>query len=279
MKLSRISKNVGVEVSGINLSNDMSKGDLFNLQNGLQNSGLLVIRDQDVSPERLLSFSKYFGEIAAYTRSKFSLEGYPDILVLSNVMKDGKMKGSPVSGRVWHIDGHYLDNIPSVTILSMKTLQRQGGNTYFANMQRAWELLPGSIAPRVFGLEMVVSRTKSREYNYPERGPATPEEAKEWKDVIHPMLLMHPRTGRNGLGVGGNVPWEVSGLDAAASIPLITFLQEWVAQPDFTYEHVWREGDVIIWDNLVVMHKASPYEGDRLLHRTTVYRDGEGPSP
>ena len=277
MQLSMLSRSVGLEVSGLDLTGDLSNQEIQTLRKGLQDSGLLVIRNQKLDPENLLKFSHHLGEIAAYTRSKFSLEEYPEVLVLSNVTSNGKPKGSAVSGRVWHVDGHYLDHIPSATILSMQILQTEGGNTSFANMQKAYEALPRNIIDKIQDLELVVSRTQSREYNYPERGPATPAEIEEWKNVVHPIVLRHPQNDRNGLGVGGNVPWSIEGLDQEEALPLMTFLQEWTVQRQFIYEHVWKAGDVIVWDNYVVMHKASPYSGDRLLHRTTVYRDGEGP--
>jgi len=271
VEISKISANVGAEIKGIDLRRDLSDDDRDALSSTLANTGLLVIRSQDLDPVDLLQFSRHMGEIRAYTRSSFALEGFPEILVLSNLEKDGMKVGSAVSGRVWHVDGHYLDEIPRATILSMKILQKQGGNTSFTNMQAAYAKLPDRIADRVENLNVTINRVKSRTYNYPERGPATDEEREMWKDVVHPVVLRHPVTGRGGLGVGGNVPWEIDGLDASEGIPLITFLQEWAARPDISYEHVWRDGDVLVWDNWTVMHKASPYTGDRLLHRITVF--------
>ncbi|PMR78716.1 TauD/TfdA dioxygenase family protein [Billgrantia endophytica] len=271
MKLRKVSPNVGVEVTGVDLNESLSEIDYVRLVSILENTGLLIVRNQDISPRSLIDFTRYFGKACAYTRSKFELEDYPEILVLSNIKKDGKGIGSPVSGRAWHIDGHYLDEFPRATILAMKILQKEGGNTHFANIQAAWSSLPEEVANRVKTLKATISRVKSREYNYPERGPATPEEVEEWEDVIHPVLIRHPVTGRAGLGVGGNVPWDIHGIDDVSALSLMTFLQEWTIRPEFTYEHVWREGDVIAWDNWTVMHKASPYSGERLLFRTTAF--------
>ena len=269
--ISKISTNVGAEVTEIDLRQNLSDENRDALSCTLANTGLLVIRSQNLEPAELLQFSRNIGEVRAYTRSSFELDGFPEILVLSNLEKDGKKVGSAVSGRVWHVDGHYLDEIPRATILSMKIVQKQGGNTSFTNMQAAYAKLPDRISDRVENLNVTISRVESRAYNYPDRAPATDEERASWKDVVHPVVLRHPVTGRGGLGVGGNVPWKIDGLDASEGIPLITFLQEWAARPEFSYEHVWREGDVLVWDNWTVMHKAAPYTGDRLLHRTTVF--------
>jgi len=271
MKCSAISSNVGVEVKDIDLNDAISKQDQQTLQSLLTTTGLLVIRKQNISPEKLIEFTNLFGEIRAYTRSNFELNNYPEILVLSNIVKDGRGVGSPVSGRVWHLDGHYLDEIPKATLLAMKIKQEEGGNTCFSNIQAAWANLPDRVAAMAENLNIIISRVKSREYNYPERGPATEEEIKEWPDVTHPILLSHPDTDRIGLGAGGNVPWDIESLSKSEALPLITFLQEWSVRPEFTYEHIWQEGDILVWDNWTVLHKASPYSGERLLHRTTAF--------
>ncbi|KLU15230.1 hypothetical protein AFK69_19435 [Xenorhabdus sp. GDc328] len=237
----------------------------------LANNGLLVIRQCDLSPDQLIAFSRIFGEVVAYTRSSFSLPSHPDILILSNIEANGKTIGSPVSGRVWHLDGHYLEKIPACTVLNMKTLQRAGGDTWFANMQLAYDQLTPEIKEKISELKVVISRVQSRPYNYPDRGEATPEERAAWPDVTHPVVLEHPETGKKALAVGSNVPWKIVGQDKYSATALITFLQEWVRRERFTYRHVWREGDLLIWDNRVVMHKASPYQGARMLYRTTTF--------
>lgn len=268
MLVSKLSNALGVEIRDFCFSDVSNRNESY-FREMLANNGLLVIRNCRLEPNELLRFSNFFGKITSYTRSKFSLESHPEILILSNVIVNGKEVGSPVSGRVWHIDGHYLDEIPSNTILNMRTLQESGGDTYFSNMQAAYSSLSQQTKKKIEKLNLIISRVKSRPYNYPERGPLTEEELAEWKDVIHPIVLRHPTTDKKALAVGGNVPWQITGFDKYSSIALVTFLQEWAALARFQYKHVWRNNDLIIWDNRVVMHKASPYQGDRLLYRTT----------
>ncbi len=271
MKFRKVSPSVGLEIKDVNLNEALNEDQKDFLLSTLANTGLLIFRSQEISPAKLVEFSSSLGEARSYTRSQFGLEGFPEILVLSNIKENGRVIGSPVSGRVWHVDGHYMDEIPRATILAMKILHKEGGNTSFANMQAAWLKLPKAVAESVENLRINISRVQSREYNYPERGPVTDKEREEWKNVIHPLLLHHPVNGRLGLGVGGNVPWNIPGMSPEEAIPLVTFCQEWCTRKEFVYEHVWREGDVLVWDNWTVMHKASPYSGDRLLHRTTIY--------
>src|SRR5207237_5106325 len=114
------------------------------------------------------------GELASYTRDEFGQSEHPQILVLSNIETNGKPIGSPVSGRVWHTDGHYLERPPAGSFLYAIEIPKRGGDTLFANMAAAYEALPGRIKAAASGLRVVISRVQSRPYNYPDRPPLPP---------------------------------------------------------------------------------------------------------
>ena len=116
------------------------------------------------------------------TRSEFSENQNPEILVLSNIMEDGKLIGSPVSGRVWHTDGHYLPDPPAGSMLYAIETPPTGGDTWFANMIAAYDALPAVTKARIEDLKVVISRIQSRPYNYPDRPPPTPQQRAEWVD-------------------------------------------------------------------------------------------------
>jgi taurine dioxygenase/putative 2-oxoglutarate oxygenase len=226
-----------------------------------------------MTPAQHVEFTKRFGETFAYTRSQFNDEEYPEILILSNITRDGKPIGSAYSGRVWHSDGHYLTEPPIGSMLFAREIPPVGGDTWYANMFAAYDALPESVKERIDDLKVVISRVQSRPYNYPDRPAPTAQERAEWIDVTHPLVRVHEVNGRKALYAGGNVPWRIEGLPETQSVPLITFLQEFAIQPRFTYCHKWRVGDILLWDNRSAMHRATYYDHvahRRLLHRTTI---------
>ncbi|AZZ77301.1 MULTISPECIES: TauD/TfdA dioxygenase family protein [Pseudomonas] len=272
LELVPVTEFIGTEVRGIDVNARLSDDTIEALYNAWISSTILLFRGQSMSPDQQLAFSRNFGELVSYTRSQFSEQTQPEILILSNITKDGKLIGSPVSGRVWHTDGHYLDVPPAGSMLHALEIPPEGGDTWFANMFAAYEALPEAVKDRIEHLKVVISRTQSRPYNYPDRPAPSPQELAEWIDVPQPLVRRHEVSGRKALYAGGNVPWRIEGLPLEESAPLVTFLQEFSVQPRFTYRHRWTPGDIILWDNRSAMHKATVYDDKyrRLLHRTTI---------
>jgi alpha-ketoglutarate-dependent taurine dioxygenase len=272
LELIPLTDSIGTEVRGVDVTGDITPATFDRIYEAWIDSTILLFRDQCLSPQHQSTFTRRFGEVAGYTRSQFSHEQNPEILVLSNIVQDGKGIGSPESGRVWHTDGHYLTDPPSGSVLHAIEVPLTGGDTWFANMFAAYDALPTITKQRLAGLKVVISRVKSRPYNYPDRPPPTAEERAEWADVTHPIVRRHEVNGRLALYAGGNVPWRIEGLPEDESRPLVTFAQEFSIQPRFTYRHKWRPGDIIVWDNRSAMHKATAYDQvdeRRLMHRTT----------
>lgn len=268
-----LTENIGTEVRGIDVTEPISARDFDRIYQAWIDTAVLLFRGQSPTPAQHIDFTRRFGEILTYTRSGFSEEEHPEILILSNITKDGKLIGSPVSGRVWHTDGHYLAGPPAGSMLYAIETPPVGGDTCFANMIAAYDVLPEATKQRIEDLEVVVSRVQSRPYNYPERGEPTAEERAEWVDVAHPLVRTHEVSGRKAIYAGGNVPWRISGMPVEESLPLITFVQEFAVQSRFTYRHRWQPGDLILWDNRSAMHKATAYDQSRhrrLMHRTTL---------
>ena len=272
LELIPITDRIGTEVRGIDVSQPIAARDFDRIYQAWLDTTILLFRDQSLTPEQQVEFTKKFGDVVSYTREKFSESRFPEVLILSNIVKDGKPIGSPVSGRVWHTDGHYLENPPAGTILHAIETPPVGGETWFANMFVAYEELPETVKARIADLKVIISRVQSRPYNYPERPAPTEQEVAEWVDMPQPMVLIHPENGRKAIYAGGNVPWRVVGMDEAESAPLVTFVQEFSVMKRFTYRHKWRPGDIIVWENRSAMHRATPYDLQahrRLMNRTT----------
>jgi alpha-ketoglutarate-dependent taurine dioxygenase len=268
-----ITDGIGTEVRGIDVTSDISARDLDRMTQAWTDTTILLFRGQSMTPAQHITFTRRFGEVFTYTRSQFNESEHPEILILSNITRDGKPIGSAYSGRVWHSDGHYLADPPVGSMLYAIEVPPVGGDTWFANMLAAYDALPEVTKERIEGLEVVISRVRSRPYNYPDRPPPTAEERAEWVDTTHPLVRTHEVSGRKAIYAGGNVPWRIEGMSEDESAPLITFVQEFSVQPRFTYRHRWQPGDIILWDNRSAMHKATPYDHvahRRLLHRTTI---------
>lgn len=273
LELIPLTATIGTEVRGVDVAGHISDADFDRIYQAWMDTALLLFRGQSMTPQQHLALTKRFGPISTYTRSQFNHEEFPDILILSNITQDGKPIGSAYSGRVWHTDGHYLDEPPVGSMLYALEVPPHGGDTWFANMAAAYAALPVTTRERIADLEVVISRVQSRPYNYPDRPQPTPEQCAEWVDVVHPMVKVHAVSGRKAIYAGGNVPWRIVGLPPEQSDPLVTFVQEFSVQPRFTYRHQWQVGDILLWDNRSAMHKATVYDDvahRRLLHRTTI---------
>ncbi|MEV7597697.1 TauD/TfdA family dioxygenase [Kitasatospora sp. NPDC089797] len=272
LELIPITDGIGTEVRGVGVG-DISDQDFARIYQAWIDTTVLLFRDQDMTPEQHIALTARFGGIYTYTRSQFNHEDHPEILILSNISKDGKPIGSAYSGRVWHTDGHYLTEPPVGSMLYAREVPPVGGDTWFGNMAAAYDALPEPVKERIEGLRVVISRVQSRPYNYPDRPAPTAAERAEWADVSQPLVRVHEVSGRKAIYAGGNVPWRIEGMPEEESAPLVTFLQEFSVQPRFTYRHAWRPGDIILWDNRSAMHRATYYDHvahRRLMHRTTI---------
>jgi len=271
-----LTEKIGTEAVGIDLNEPISAADFDRIYRAWLDTTILLFRNQSMTPSQQIAFSRRFGELMVYTRSENALPGYPEVLVLSNLTRDGKPIGSPASGRYWHSDGHYLERPPAASFLFGIEVPPTGGDTWFANMQAAYEALPSDVKLRIDGRKVIISRVQSRPYNYPNKPPVTTEERAAWPDMPQPLVRTHPETGRKALYVGGNVPWHVEGMPTEESDVLIPELQAFATRPEFVYIHRWQAGDAILWDNRSSMHRANAYDQTnhrRLMHRTTIAGD------
>lgn len=271
-----LSAAIGIEALGIDLSDPISSRTFDRLHAAWLETGLLICRRQSLSADRQIAFTKRFGEILVYTRSENAHSDYPELLILSNLRRNGRACGSPASGRYWHTDGHFLRRPPSASLLHAIHVPRTGGDTWFASMTAAYDALPPDLRDSLEGLRVIISRARSRPYNYPEKPPITEAERAAWPDMDQPIVRTHPETGRKALYVGGNVPWHVEGMPEAESAPLISALQAHAIQPQFVHVHQWQRGDLVIWDNRSVLHRATAYDQQRSkrhMHRTSVAGD------
>ncbi|MBI1774536.1 MAG: TauD/TfdA family dioxygenase [Proteobacteria bacterium] len=241
--------------------------------------GVLVFKDQDLSPDDLLAFTRLFGEPETPVLGKFTLPGFRNIYVLSNIVENGRPLGSRFDGYGWHTDLSYKERPSAYTALYGVKVPPEGGDTLFASVQQAFlsfsEDERDRIRPLTANYSYVALYETRREPNKP---PLSAEQRAQNPDCAHPVVRIHPETGREGIYIGLDDCTGVNGMTPSEGRALIKRLYDIIAEPRFLYRHGWSVNDLVIWDNRMVMHTATPYDMDRwqrLLYRTTVI--GERP--
>jgi taurine dioxygenase len=236
---------------------------------------VLLFRGQTLSDQDLLTFSRRFGVLdfapIQETGRRF-VEGYPEIYVVSNVIENGVPIGSLGAGEaVWHTDMSYLESPPKASMLYALEIPPAGGNTFFCNMYRAYDLLPPQLKQRIAGLEIKHDGT----YNsggYVRQGVTAVDDPITSPGVYHPLVCRHPETGRQALFLGRRRNAYIRGLALAESEQLLDELWAPATSDEVVWGHQWQVGDVVLWDNRCAMHRRDPFDADtrRILHRTQI---------
>ncbi len=240
--------------------------------------GLLLFRDQDLTPEQHKAFSLRFGAPEIHVVSWYRLPGHPEIIVVSNKKDaDGKPLGLEDAGRYWHSDMSYLPTPALGSILYALEVPPSGGDTMFASMHAAFDALPDSRKEELSKMR-AIHHFGSRWYREKDkagiRPPMTKEEEEETPPVDHPIIRTHPENGRKSIYAGG-FTMGVVGMEQEPALEFLDELEAYMTQDQFVYRHQWQAGDVVFWDNRCTMHHATPYDPKhtRHMHRTTIKGD------
>ena len=263
---------IGVELVGVDLAAPLPDDALAAVRAAWVRNTILLVRDQaHLRPEDLIAFARRLGELDEHDQPQYCLAGYPEIALVSNVKENGRYIGAPQAGRHWHSDAQYLRRPPSGSLLWAKEVPPVEGNTCFANMIAAYRALDAAMRERIATLRINFSRVSAYSLYHPERPPLSEEEKARLPDVQHPLVRTHPETGEKALYVGGRQHGaSVIGMSAEEGEALMRELRDFATQPRFVYEHRWRVGDLILWDNRSTMHRALPFDEER--HRRMMYR-------
>jgi taurine dioxygenase len=291
ISIRKLGKQLGAEISGIDLSQPPDEETFVAISDAFFEHQVVVFRDQRLTPSQQVAFTRRFGELEHHVRKEHCLEGHAEILVVSNVLDErGRAIGVQDAGRFWHSDLSYK-RVPSLlsALYALEVPVKEGvvlGATGFASATAAYEALPGELKRRLQDLRNVHSyryyRAKNVQAQKEEqaRGGRTvqehsPSEAQlqSVPDVEVPIVRTHPVTGRKGLFINEAHTSCVVGLPEEESSALLAQLYSHIVKPEFRYEHRWRAGDLLMWDNAAVQHKAK-FDYDlplrRVMHRTTV---------
>lgn len=268
MKVTRYSEGCGVLISDIQLA-DLSDTQLADLRTIFAEHGLLFFRDQDFSPQDHLQFAQRFGSIVVNNFFR-ATEEFPEI---AEVRKE-KDQHTNIGGG-WHTD-HSYDDIPAMgSILVARKLPETGGDTQFANLANAYDAL----SPKLKSLIENLRAVHSNKHLYGENGLYRMTDLAEHLggmdrvgDATHPVVIIHPESGRKVLYVNPGHTIQFEGWDFTESRNLLDELYAHVTQPQFTCSFKWSPGSVTFWDNRCTWHQANnDYQGQaRLMHRITL---------
>lgn len=264
---------LGAEIRGIDLSQPLGDNIFAEIERAYDEYGVIFFCNQRVTPEQQVAFTRRFGEIEFNIfGERWSVPGCPEIVVVSNITDDGKPIGVRRAGENWHSDMCYTARPPRGTILyAIETPELYGlplGDTEFASAAAAWDALPGSLRNRIEDRRAVFDFAgRKRAF------PPTAEEIERNPPVRHPIVRAHPKTGRKCLYVMRDDCTGIEGVAAEEADALICALADHIVKPQFIYRHQWRPGDLLMWDNCTVQHRAiQDYDlpQRRLMHRTTM---------
>jgi taurine dioxygenase len=273
LKLRKLSHALGAEVCDVDVSK-ISEGFFGEIYKAFLDHGILLFRNQDITREQHIEFSRRFGELDrhdALPRDRHP--DYPELLLVTNEPKpDGSPSDSRYTGRQWHSDMSFTQ-VPSLgSLLKSWVVPEVGGDTVFANMHMAYETLSEGMKSMIADLHGI-QLAGTRKINSEQSGVPRAEEQKRLNPPIaQPVVRVHPETGRKALYLGDKVK-RFDGMTEAESKPLIDYLNKHATRFEFIYRHQWRANDIVAWDNRCTMHLAL---GDfdetqrRHMERTTV---------
>jgi taurine dioxygenase len=270
---------LGAEIIGLDLAGTVPPGTLEQVENVFHERGVVVFRDQNLTEEQQIAFSRRLGGLEIHVATECLRPGYPEILVVSNILENGKNIGLADAGQYWHSDLSYIATPSRCSLLyALEVPVKDGrvlGETLFASAAYAYDTLPESTKAKLAGLHAVhrYGDRYKKQQAAGGRGALSEEQLKKVPDVIHPLVRPHPITGRKVLFANEGFTVEIIGMPSEESDALLAELFAHITRPEALYHHQWRQGDVLMWDNCLVQHKAiRDYELPlrRRMHRTTV---------
>jgi len=268
---------LGAEVADIDLSKPLPRSDIDVIEAAWRERLVVVFHGQLLSDPQLIAFSRNFGELDPPGPNPYGEpfnEEHPELNVISNVVEDGKPIGNLGDGEaVWHADMTYVDVPPKAAILHALEVPppEAGGNTYFANMIAAYESLPADLKKAVDG-RVAVHDASRNSAGMLRKGYKEVTDVRETVGAHHPMVRTDPKTGRKALFLGRRPNAYVPGLSVTESEALLDALWAHATQPRFAMCHEWRVGDLLIWNNLSVLHRRDPFDPKtrRVMHRSQI---------
>jgi taurine dioxygenase len=277
-------KVLGASVHGLDLSAPLDQRSFATVLSALGEHGVLCFPGQTLEAASLKDFAGRFGTLEINVANSFQEPGHPEVMILSNMVEDGRPIGLADAGQDWHTDMSYSKEIAFANVLyAIKVPRRDGralGSTEFASMVAAYDDLPADLKEKLAGKTVLHDFNKFWEHMRQQPGskrpPLTEEQRRKKPPVSHPIFMRHPITGRNVLYANPGYSVRINELPEAESDEILAFLAAHQLQPKYQYAHSWTEGDVLMWDNIGTLHNAKPDYAPhehRLIKRCQVMAD------
>ncbi|NGZ86853.1 TauD/TfdA dioxygenase family protein [Duganella aceris] len=269
---------LGAEIIGLDLNRPLSRRDFQRIHKAHLDHHLLVFRDQRITPQQQVDFSRRFGPLQIHVLRNFQLPSNPEVLIISNIIEDGQPIGLGDAGHFWHSDLSYKETPSLGSMLHAQELPEEGGDTLFANMHLAWDTLPTALRNAVQDARAehsYLTQYEELRRRSPFRPALTQAQIDEVKPVVHPVVRTHPETGRKALFVSEHFTTRIVGIPEDESRALLAELYAHSVLPEHVYRHRWAPHDMVFWDNRSLMHLAggTPPHLRRKLYRTTIEGD------
>ena len=266
---------LGAIVRGIDLSRPLAADEVRTLEHVWRERLVVVLRGQRLSDPQLIAFSRQFGELDPPGPNPYGepfIREHPELNVISNVVENGKPIGNLGDGEaVWHADMTYVEVPPKAAVLYALEVPPSGGNTYFANMFAAFDALPTGLKAAAQG-RIAVHDGSTNSAGMLRKGYKKVTDVREVEGARHPLVRTDPRTGRKALFLGRRPNSYVIGLAVPESEALLDALWAHATKPQFAMCHAWQVGDVLMWNNLCVLHRRDPFDASsrRVMHRSQI---------
>jgi taurine dioxygenase len=274
-------ESLGATIEGLDLSQPLS-GSTFDLVvDALGRYGVVRFPAQRLTARELRDFAARFGELEINVANAYQEPGIPEVMILSNIVRDGKPIGLADAGQDWHTDMSYSRTIAFANVLyGIEIPHRNGaplGATEFSNMHAAYDGLPADLKRRLDGMTARHDFNKFWEMMRREKGsqrpPLTEAQRKAKPPVSQPVFLTHPITGRKVLYANPGYAVRINELPEQESDEVLAFLFAHQVKPEYRYKFRWQAGDVLMWEDIGTIHNAvADYGPDehRLIKRCQV---------
>jgi len=280
-EIRRFDAPVGAEVLGLDIGKPINAADFARIHRAHLDHHVLVFRDQRVTPEAHIDFSRRFGPLEIHVLHQFHLAGHPEILIVSNIKKpDGEPLGLGDAGAYWHSDLSYKPKPSLGSLLHAQELPSEGGDTLFADQHLAWEGLAPALQQRILPLKAehsYLAKYEELRAKNPWRPKLSQAQIAQVAPAVQPVVRTHPETGRKALFVSEHFTTRIVGLPQEEGDALLGELFAHSVKPEYVHRHRWAPHDLVFWDNRSVMHLAAgtPDHLRRKLYRTTI--EGDAP--
>ena len=281
MKVTSSGETLGATIEGLDLGRPFSDDEFEGVVRVLGERGVVRFPGQKLTGRQLADFSARFGELEINVANAYQEPGIPEVMILSNIVENGKPIGLADAGQDWHTDMSYSSTIAFANVLyGIKIPRRDGrtlGATEFSNMHAAYDGLPAEMKRDLEGMTVLHDFNKFWEMMRREKGskrpPLTEAQRKAKPPVSHPIFLTHPITQRKVLYANPGYAVRINELPEKESAQTLKFLFEHQLKPEYRYAFRWQEGDVLMWEDIGTIHNAvADYRPDehRLIKRCQV---------